>query len=205
MRSAQVRQLVRVPPRIVANHAGLIPAHLPLVPTRSPRRPVRCGMVPVSRPRPRTGALVGTPLPSRPVAGRICARASGCRICARASGWEPLMTLRTPNRARLTPGYVRSMSFRLARLGRRGLDEDRQFPSPARSGSPAARRPCRSHSAAFVPGVPGRAGSRGSGLDARKRVRNINPSGFTLPTHPGTAPETPTAESTCQESERVVV
>ena len=34
------------------------------------------------------------------------------------------MTLRPPNRARLTPGYVHSMSFRLARLGRRGLDED---------------------------------------------------------------------------------
>ena len=33
------------------------------------------------------------------------------------------MTLRPPNRARLTPGYVHSMSFRLARLGRRGLDE----------------------------------------------------------------------------------
>ena len=56
-----------------------------------------------------------------------------------------------------------------------------------------------------LPGVPGRAGSRGSGSDARKRVRNINRSGFTLPTHPGTTPETPTAESTCQESERVVV
>jgi hypothetical protein len=176
------------------------------------------------------------------------------------------MTLRTPNRARLTPGYVHSMSFRLARLGRRGLDEDdvrdfcprvedelarlleeraplhaeirrlcgraparnragtapgngavipfgttvspsrgRQFPSPVRSGSPAARFPRRSRSAVFVPGVPGRAGSRGSGSDARKRVRNINPSGFTLPTHSGTTPETPTAESTCQESERVVV
>ena len=34
------------------------------------------------------------------------------------------MTLRPPHRARLTPGYVHSMSFRLARLGRRGLDED---------------------------------------------------------------------------------
>ena len=34
------------------------------------------------------------------------------------------MALRPPNRARLTPGYVHSMSFRLARLGRRGLDED---------------------------------------------------------------------------------
>jgi hypothetical protein len=62
----------------------------------------------------RTGALVGTPPISRPVAGRIYAG---------ASGWEPLMTLRTPNRARLSPGYVHSMSFRLARLGRRGLDE----------------------------------------------------------------------------------
>jgi cell division septum initiation protein DivIVA len=34
------------------------------------------------------------------------------------------MALRPPNRARLTPGYVHSMSFRPARLGRRGLDED---------------------------------------------------------------------------------
>ncbi len=34
------------------------------------------------------------------------------------------MPLRPPHRARLTPGYVHSMSFRLARLGRRGLDED---------------------------------------------------------------------------------
>src|ERR1700761_9527663 len=34
------------------------------------------------------------------------------------------MTLRSARHARLTPGRVRSMSFRLARLGRRGLDED---------------------------------------------------------------------------------
>jgi DivIVA domain-containing protein len=34
------------------------------------------------------------------------------------------MTLRSSNCARLTPAYVHSMSFRLARLGRRGLDED---------------------------------------------------------------------------------
>jgi cell division septum initiation protein DivIVA len=34
------------------------------------------------------------------------------------------VTLRSANRARLTPGRVRSMSFRLARLGRRGFDED---------------------------------------------------------------------------------
>ncbi len=34
------------------------------------------------------------------------------------------MTLRPTHRARLSPGYVHSMSFRLARLGRRGLDED---------------------------------------------------------------------------------
>jgi DivIVA domain-containing protein len=34
------------------------------------------------------------------------------------------MTLRSSNGARLTPAYVHSMSFRLARLGRRGLDED---------------------------------------------------------------------------------
>lgn len=83
--------------------------------------------------------------------------------------------------------------------------QDGQFPAPVRSGSPAARLPYRSRSAVFVPGGPGRAGSRGSGSDARKRARNINSSGFTLLTHPGTTPETPTAESTCQESERVVV
>ncbi|HEY4701996.1 MAG TPA: DivIVA domain-containing protein, partial [Streptosporangiaceae bacterium] len=34
------------------------------------------------------------------------------------------MTLRAGHRARLTPGRVRSVSFRLARLGRRGFDED---------------------------------------------------------------------------------
>ena len=34
------------------------------------------------------------------------------------------MTSRLPNGARLTPGRVRSMTFRLARLGHRGLDED---------------------------------------------------------------------------------
>ncbi len=34
------------------------------------------------------------------------------------------MTLRTPDPARLTPAAVRAMSFRVARLGRRGLDED---------------------------------------------------------------------------------
>ena len=34
------------------------------------------------------------------------------------------MTPRSPNGARLSPGRVRSMSFRLARLGHRGLDED---------------------------------------------------------------------------------
>ena len=85
--------------------------------------------------------------------------------------------------------------------------------SPAPSPT-AARQPTTTSGAAngswpgrapALPGVPGRAGSRGSGSDARKRVRNINRSGFTLPTHPGTTPETPTAESTCQESERVVV
>ncbi len=184
--------------------------------------PFRCRNGACALPVARTGALVGTPLLFRPVAGRIYAR---------ASGWEPLMTLRTPDRARLTPGYVHLLSFRLARLGRRGLDEDdvrdfcarvedelarlleelaslyaevRRLRGRAQARN-RARRPCRSRSAVFVPGVPGRAGSRGSGLDARKRVRNINPSGFTLPTHPGTTPETPTAESTCQESERVVV
>ena len=47
--------------------------------------------------------------------------------------------------------------------------------------------------------------SRESWPDAKKRVRNINTSGFTLPIHSGTTPETPTAESTWQESERVVV
>ena len=86
--------------------------------------------------------------------------------------------------------------------------------SPAPSRPTAARQPATLSGAAngswlrrapALPGVPGRAGSRGSGSDARKRVRNINRSGFTLPTHPGTTPETPTAESTCQESERVVV
>ena len=34
------------------------------------------------------------------------------------------MSLRSGQHARLTPGRVRSMSFRLAKLGRRGLDED---------------------------------------------------------------------------------
>ena len=34
------------------------------------------------------------------------------------------MTLRAGHHARLTPGRVRSVSFRLARLGRRGFDED---------------------------------------------------------------------------------
>jgi DivIVA domain-containing protein len=34
------------------------------------------------------------------------------------------MTLRTPDPARLTPAAVHAMSFRVARLGRRGLDED---------------------------------------------------------------------------------
>lgn len=34
------------------------------------------------------------------------------------------MTLRSGSRARLTPGRVRSMTFRLARLGRRGYDDD---------------------------------------------------------------------------------
>ena len=220
----------------------------------TPARPVAV-MVPVSRPRP-------GPEPS-----------SACHCSWRRSGRrpDPRQSLRLGAPDDVTdaepcpadPGYVHSMSFRLARLGRRGLDEDdvpdfcarvedelvrlleerasfyaevrrlrgraqarnraatvpamlpfgttdspsrsRQFPSPVRSGSPAARRPRRSRSADFVPGVPARAGSRGSGSDARKRVRNINPSGFTLPTHPGTTPETPTAESTCQESERVVV
>jgi len=34
------------------------------------------------------------------------------------------MTLPTPNPARLTPAAVHSMSFRVAHLGHRGLDED---------------------------------------------------------------------------------
>ena len=34
------------------------------------------------------------------------------------------MTPRLPNGARLTPGRVRSMTFRLARRGHHGLDED---------------------------------------------------------------------------------
>src|ERR1700761_8041009 len=34
------------------------------------------------------------------------------------------MTSRSPNGSRLTPGRVRSMSFRLARLGHRGIDEE---------------------------------------------------------------------------------
>ncbi|HEY4465633.1 MAG TPA: DivIVA domain-containing protein [Streptosporangiaceae bacterium] len=34
------------------------------------------------------------------------------------------MTLRTPDHARLTPAAVHAMSFRVARLGRRGLDEE---------------------------------------------------------------------------------
>jgi hypothetical protein len=98
--------------------------------------------------------------------------------------------------------------------GRRRLNPVRYdrfpFEEPPVSVSGSFRVPCRPSSVPFrvppfVPGVPGRAGSRGSGSDARKRVRNINRSGFTLPTHPGTTPETPTAESTCQESERVVV
>ena len=137
------------------------------------------------------------------------------------------MTLRTPNRARLTPGYVHPVSFR-ARLGGRGLDEDdvRDFCARVedelarlleeraslyaevrwlRGRAQARNRAGAASAMPLVPGVPGRAGSRGCGLDARKRVRNINPPGFTLATHPGTTPETPTAESTCQESERVVV
>jgi hypothetical protein len=36
-------------------------------------------------------------------------------------------------------------------------------------------------------------------------VRNINQAVFTLPTHSGRLAETRAAESTCQESERVVV
>jgi cell division septum initiation protein DivIVA len=43
------------------------------------------------------------------------------------------------NRARLTPGYVHSMSFRLARLGRRGLDEDDVLDFCARVESELAR------------------------------------------------------------------
>jgi cell division septum initiation protein DivIVA len=49
------------------------------------------------------------------------------------------MALRPPNRARLTPGYVHSMTFRLARLGRRGLDEDDVLDFCARVESELAR------------------------------------------------------------------
>ncbi len=204
--------------------------------------PSRCRSGTCVPPVARTGALVGTPLPSRPVAGPDLRQS--LRLGAP-------MTLRTANRARLTPGgtctrchsawrawaavgSTRTMcgtSVPVSRTswpgcwrsgprstprcaGCAGVRKPGTGPGPCRRcqfsvsgsfGPPAARRPCRSRSAVFVPGVPGRAGSRGSGLDAKKRVRNINPSGFTLPTHPGTTPETPTAESTCQESERVVV
>ena len=73
--------------------------------------------------RPRSRRLPGrSPVGQRPPCSPA---APGSRSGPRRSPWsEALMTLRSSNRARLTPAYVHSMSFRLARLGRRGLDED---------------------------------------------------------------------------------
>ena len=141
------------------------------------------------------------------------------------------MALRSSNRARLTPAYVHSMYFRLAQPGRQGHDKDdvRDFCARVetelvhlleeRAALFAELRRLPGHPPAelafrfagyrlprqFFPlrAVPRR--SHRSGSDARKRARNINPSGFTPPIHSGTFAETPAAESTWQESERVVV
>jgi hypothetical protein len=85
-----------------------------------------------------------------------------------------------------------------------GHDGGRRPPFPA---GPAFRfAGCRLPTRVFsLRAVPRRACSQRGGSDAKKRACNINPSGFTPPIHSGTSAETPTAESTWQESERVVV
>src|SRR5450755_667603 len=85
----------------------------PAVPRAVPSRCRNGHLCPGPRPD-RSPAVPSPPLLPRYVAGRTFPDA----------GWGPLMTLRTPDPGRLTPAAVRSMSFRVARMGRRGLDED---------------------------------------------------------------------------------